>query len=212
MPKGYLIARIDVTDPERYAKYTAVDARTSPPGFGGRFIVRGGRYEAKEGRPAPATPSSSSPTSPARSRSTTTPTTGRCCRTPSPGRSARSSSSRAPTASDALEQEEDGDARRTGGDGDRAGRLCEYTRRRDDGCDLSDGALDDAAFVIATAPAAGARVSSGFPVSGCSRTFESTVVWRLHARNGDLLAQGNTTGGGVDGPGRFAFFGALHRG
>jgi predicted small secreted protein len=74
-----------------------------------------------------------------------------------------------------------------------------------DGCDLSDGALADSAFVIATAPAAGARVSSGFGVSGCSRTFESTIVWRLHARDGTLLAQGNATGGGVDGPGPFAF-------
>jgi hypothetical protein len=72
-------------------------------------------------------------------------------------------------------------------------------------CDLSDGALDDAAFVIATAPVAGARVSSGFGVSGCSRTFESVVVWRLHARNGSLLGQGTATGGGVDGPGPFAF-------
>jgi hypothetical protein len=73
------------------------------------------------------------------------------------------------------------------------------------GCDLSDGALDDAAFVIATAPAAGARVSSGFAVSGCSRTFESTVVWRLLARDGSLLGQGTATGGGVDGPGPFGF-------
>ena len=73
------------------------------------------------------------------------------------------------------------------------------------GCDLSDGALDDAAFVIATAPAAGARVSSGFGVSGCSRTFESTVNWRLHARNGSLLGQGHATGGGADGPGPFSF-------
>ena len=73
------------------------------------------------------------------------------------------------------------------------------------GCDLSDGALSDAAFVIATAPTAGARVSSGFGVSGCSRTFESTVVWRLRARNGSLLGQGTATGGGVDGPGPFAF-------
>ena len=73
------------------------------------------------------------------------------------------------------------------------------------GCDLSDGALDDAAFVIATAPEAGARVSSGFGVSGCSRTFESTVVWRLHGRDGALLAQGHATGGGVDGPGPFGF-------
>jgi hypothetical protein len=73
------------------------------------------------------------------------------------------------------------------------------------GCDLSDGALDDAAFVIATAPTAGARVESGFGVSGCSRTFESVVNWRLRARNGSLLGQGHTTGGGVDGPGPFAF-------
>jgi hypothetical protein len=73
------------------------------------------------------------------------------------------------------------------------------------GCDLSDGALDEAAFVIATAPAAGARVSSGFGVSGCSRTFESTVVWRLFARDGGVLAEGTTTGGGVDGPGPFSF-------
>lgn len=76
---------------------------------------------------------------------------------------------------------------------------------RADACGNADGALDDAAFVIATAPAAGARVSSGFAVAGCSRTFESTVVWRLHARNGGLLAQGTATGGGVDGPGPFAF-------
>jgi predicted small secreted protein len=74
-----------------------------------------------------------------------------------------------------------------------------------DGCDLSDGALDDAAFVIATAPTAGARVSSGFAVAGCSRTFESTVFWRLAARDGSLLAEGTATGGGVDGPGPFAF-------
>lgn len=48
MPKGYLIARIDLTDPEVYARYAA-----ETPGLaarhGGRFIVRAGRYEAKEG-------------------------------------------------------------------------------------------------------------------------------------------------------------------
>lgn len=74
-----------------------------------------------------------------------------------------------------------------------------------DGCDLSDGGLDDAAFVIATAPAAGARVTSGFDVAGCSRTFESTVVWQLRARDGSVLGEGFTMGGGVDGPGPFAF-------
>jgi hypothetical protein len=74
-----------------------------------------------------------------------------------------------------------------------------------DACTIADGALDNAAFVIATAPTAGARVSSGFPVAGCSRTFESTVVWRLLARNGSVLGHGTTTGGGADGPGPFAF-------
>jgi len=48
MPNEYLIARIDVTDPATYRKYTA-----STPGqaarHGGRFSVRGGRQEAKEG-------------------------------------------------------------------------------------------------------------------------------------------------------------------
>jgi hypothetical protein len=73
------------------------------------------------------------------------------------------------------------------------------------GCDRADGALDDASFVIATAPQPGARVSSGFNVEGCSRTFESTVVWRLFARDGAVLAEGFTSGGGVDGPGDFAF-------
>jgi uncharacterized protein (DUF1330 family) len=48
VPKAYLIARIDVTDPGRYAKYTAVTPGVAAR-YGGRFIVRGGRHEAKEG-------------------------------------------------------------------------------------------------------------------------------------------------------------------
>lgn len=72
-------------------------------------------------------------------------------------------------------------------------------------CEIADGALDDAAFVIATAPGAGERVASGFGVTGCSRSFESTVNWQLLARDGSVLAEGFTTGGGVDGPGAFAF-------
>lgn len=74
-----------------------------------------------------------------------------------------------------------------------------------DPCGIEDGALAQSAFVIATAPAAGARVSSGFPVQGCSRTFESTVLWRLLARDGSVLADGITQGGGVDGPAPFSF-------
>lgn len=74
-----------------------------------------------------------------------------------------------------------------------------------DACVNTDGALSDAAFVIATAPVAGARVDSGFAVAGCSRTFESTVVWELKGRDGSILANGTAMGGGVDGPGPFGF-------
>jgi uncharacterized protein (DUF1330 family) len=48
MPKAYLIARVDVTDPGGYATYTAATPGLAAR-FGGRFIVRGGRFEAKEG-------------------------------------------------------------------------------------------------------------------------------------------------------------------
>lgn len=72
-------------------------------------------------------------------------------------------------------------------------------------CDNTDGALDDAAFVFVTSPVAGQRVGPGFPVSGCSRTFESNVTWRLLARNGDVLASGHNTGGGIDGSAAFSF-------
>ena len=45
---GYLIARVNVTDPEKYQDYAAVT-----PGliakFGGRFIVRGGETVTLEG-------------------------------------------------------------------------------------------------------------------------------------------------------------------
>ena len=74
-----------------------------------------------------------------------------------------------------------------------------------DNCSNADGALSDASFVIATTPLAGDRVNSGFAVSGCSRTFESNVQWRLLARDGTELAKGFTQGGGVDGPGPFSF-------
>ena len=74
-----------------------------------------------------------------------------------------------------------------------------------DNCKNADGALNDAAFVIVTAPRAGDRVQSGFAVAGCSRTFESTVNWRLIGRNGTELAKGHTQGGGSDGPGPFSF-------
>jgi len=48
MPKGYLIAQIDVHDAETYAKYTAKTPGTVVP-FGGKFIVRAGQWESLEG-------------------------------------------------------------------------------------------------------------------------------------------------------------------
>jgi Immunoglobulin-like domain of bacterial spore germination len=66
--------------------------------------------------------------------------------------------------------------------------------------------LDDlGSFVFVTSPSAGAQLFSGFTVTGCSRTFESTVNWRLLARDGSELASGFTMGGGVDGADRFSF-------
>ena len=48
MPKAYWIARIKVTDPDRYGAYAnALPAVIDR--FGGRFLVAGGRSEAAEG-------------------------------------------------------------------------------------------------------------------------------------------------------------------
>jgi uncharacterized protein (DUF1330 family) len=48
MPKGYWIARIDVTDPVAYGAYTAANPAIFAK-FGGRFLVRGGRFETATG-------------------------------------------------------------------------------------------------------------------------------------------------------------------
>ena len=48
MPKGYWIARIDVTDPERYKAYVAANAQPLKK-YGTRFLVRAGRFENPEG-------------------------------------------------------------------------------------------------------------------------------------------------------------------
>ena len=47
-PKGYWIARVDVTDPEAYKAYIAANAEPLRQ-FGARFVVRGGRFENPEG-------------------------------------------------------------------------------------------------------------------------------------------------------------------
>jgi len=46
--KGYWIVHADVTDPEGYKPYTVADMPVFGR-FGGRFLVRGGRHEIKEG-------------------------------------------------------------------------------------------------------------------------------------------------------------------
>lgn len=48
MPKAYWIAHVDVTDDEGYKPYVAPNAAIFAK-FGGRFIVRGGKYECPEG-------------------------------------------------------------------------------------------------------------------------------------------------------------------
>jgi len=50
--KAYWIAQVDVSDPEHYAQYT----QRAPAAFklyGGRFLARGGRNQAVEGRATP---------------------------------------------------------------------------------------------------------------------------------------------------------------
>lgn len=48
MPKGYIISRVDVVDPEAYALYAAA-ATKAIADHGGRPLARGGRSEALEG-------------------------------------------------------------------------------------------------------------------------------------------------------------------
>lgn len=48
MPKGYVISRVDVTDPEAYARYAAAGGQAIAA-HGGRILARGGRREALEG-------------------------------------------------------------------------------------------------------------------------------------------------------------------
>lgn len=49
MAKGYWIVRVDVSDPQAYAEYLAANGAAFER-FGGRFLVRGGAFEAVEGQ------------------------------------------------------------------------------------------------------------------------------------------------------------------
>jgi hypothetical protein len=72
-------------------------------------------------------------------------------------------------------------------------------------CDPIDPVLADSSFIAVVMPTAGLRTSSPLDVRGCSRTFESNVVWELRARDGRTLASGHTTGGGVSAAAAFSF-------
>ena len=48
MTKGYWVARVDVHDAEAYKEYLAANGAAFAK-FGGRFIVRGGRFECVSG-------------------------------------------------------------------------------------------------------------------------------------------------------------------
>ncbi|KAA2242096.1 DUF1330 domain-containing protein [Salinarimonas soli] len=52
MPKAYVIARVTVTDPEKYAEYVK-DASAAIRQYGGRPLVRGGAYAELEGGARP---------------------------------------------------------------------------------------------------------------------------------------------------------------
>ena len=49
MPKGYVISRVDITDPDAYARYAAA-ATKAIADHGGKPLARGGRSEALEGK------------------------------------------------------------------------------------------------------------------------------------------------------------------
>lgn len=48
MAKGYWIGRIDVSDADAYRKYIEANAAAFSR-YGGRFLVRGGGFEVREG-------------------------------------------------------------------------------------------------------------------------------------------------------------------
>ncbi|MFJ2486363.1 DUF1330 domain-containing protein [Pseudomonas sp. NPDC087639] len=50
--KAYWIAHVDITDPDQYSQYTQRAPKAFAE-FGGRFLARGGRSEAMEGRDTP---------------------------------------------------------------------------------------------------------------------------------------------------------------
>jgi hypothetical protein len=75
----------------------------------------------------------------------------------------------------------------------------------DDLCHGLDPVLRKSAFVTVAEPRSGALVAAPLVVTGCSRTNEANVIWRLRGRDGGLLSSGYTSGGSQDGPDVFRF-------
>ena len=48
MPKGYVISRVDIKDPDAYAKYATASSEAIRA-HGGKPLARGGRFEELEG-------------------------------------------------------------------------------------------------------------------------------------------------------------------
>ena len=48
MPKGYWVAKANILDNEKLSRY-GKQAEVAIEKFGGKFLVRGGQYETKEG-------------------------------------------------------------------------------------------------------------------------------------------------------------------
>lgn len=52
MPKGYIVARLTVSDPEAYKAYASA-ASAAMQKYGVRILARGGRHDALEGEARP---------------------------------------------------------------------------------------------------------------------------------------------------------------
>ncbi|MGE0640734.1 MAG: copper resistance protein NlpE N-terminal domain-containing protein [Thermoanaerobaculia bacterium] len=72
-------------------------------------------------------------------------------------------------------------------------------------CSTLEPVLLGSSFVLVQSPEAGSRIGPGTTVSGCSRTHEGNVGWRLVGRDGRVLSEGHASGGGVDGAAPFRF-------
>jgi hypothetical protein len=65
----------------------------------------------------------------------------------------------------------------------------------DEPADPCDDPPAETDLIFVTSPTVGQAVTSPFTVSGCSSTFEASVIWELYDADGQLLAEHHTMGG-----------------